>query len=64
MISRMFQRSGLLYLDVFGLLTDAMLQTLRSKLPHIEINKFYFSSVARPTVGIRRTSIWGLKVRE
>lgn len=59
-----FQKSELLYLDVFGLLTEPMLQTLRSKLPHIEINKFFFSSVARPTVGIRRTSIWGLKVRE
>ncbi|XP_046436845.1 S-phase kinase-associated protein 2-like [Daphnia pulex] len=59
-----FQKSGLLYLDIFGLLTETMLGTLRAKLPSIEINKFYFSSVARPTVGIRRTSIWGMKVRE
>lgn len=59
-----FQRSGLLYLDIFGLLTETMLTTLRTKLPNIEINKFYFSSVARPTIGIRRTSIWGMKVRE
>jgi len=59
-----FQKSELLYLDVFGMLNDSMLQTLRAKLPNIEINKFYFSSVARPTVGIRRTSIWSLKVRE
>lgn len=62
--SRKFQKSELLYLDVFGMLNDSMLQTLRAKLPNIEINKFYFSSVARPTVGIRRTSIWSLKVRE
>ena len=62
--SSKFQKSELLYLDVFGMLNDSMLQTLRAKLPNIEINKFYFSSVARPTVGIRRTSIWGLKVRE
>ena len=30
----------------------------------IEINKFMFTSVARPTVGIKRTSIWNLRVRD
>ena len=33
-------------------------------LSGIEINKFMFTSVARPTVGIKRTSIWNLRVRD
>lgn len=30
----------------------------------VNINKFKFSSVARPTVGARRSSIWGQCVRD
>ncbi|KAK8744405.1 hypothetical protein OTU49_000778, partial [Cherax quadricarinatus] len=54
----------LLYLDVYGILSENALSTLRLSLPHININKYLFSSVARPTVGIRRTSVWGLRVRD
>ncbi|XP_045615439.1 S-phase kinase-associated protein 2 isoform X2 [Procambarus clarkii] len=54
----------LLYLDVYGILSESALSTLRQSLPHIQINKYLFSSVARPTVGIRRTSVWGLRVRD
>jgi len=54
----------LLYLNVFGLLRDAAMVELRQRLKGIEINKFLFTSVARPTVGIKRTSIWNLRVRE
>ncbi|XP_071445025.1 S-phase kinase-associated protein 2-like [Hetaerina americana] len=55
---------SLMYLDVFGLMNEQSLATLQSRLSEVDINKFYFSSVARPTVGIRRTSIWGLRVRD
>ncbi|KAG8236949.1 hypothetical protein J437_LFUL016144, partial [Ladona fulva] len=40
---------------------EQSLATLQSSLSDVDINKFFFSSVARPTVGIRRTSIWGLR---
>merc|ERR1719192_143196 len=53
----------LLYLNVFGLLREPALEELRDRLKGIEINKFLFTSVARPTVGIKRTSIWNLRVR-
>ena len=54
----------LVHLDVFGLLSDPSIQVLRQSMTDIKINKYLFSAVARPTVGIRRTSIWGLRVRD
>jgi F-box and leucine-rich repeat protein 1 (S-phase kinase-associated protein 2) len=69
----------LLYLNVFGLLRDTAMVELRQRLKGgflilnivckvffsgIDINKFLFTSIARPTVGIKRTSIWNLRVRE
>ncbi|KAK7867760.1 hypothetical protein R5R35_002260 [Gryllus longicercus] len=54
---------SLLYLDVMGLFADQSLVHLKQNLSNISVNKFLFSSIARPTVGVRRTSIWGLKVR-
>ncbi|KAL0130740.1 hypothetical protein PUN28_002395 [Cardiocondyla obscurior] len=55
----------LLYLDVFGLMSDSVLKLLQATCyREPEINKYLYSSVARPTVGIRRTSIWGLRVRD
>lgn len=54
----------LLYLNVFGLLREPALEELKDRLQGIEINKFMFTSVARPTVGIKRTSIWNLRVRD
>ncbi|KAL6257481.1 hypothetical protein P5V15_011051 [Pogonomyrmex californicus] len=54
----------LLYLDVFGLMSESVLKTLQIACRELEINKYLYSSVARPTVGIRRTSIWGLRVRD
>ena len=54
----------LMYLDVFNLMSESSIASLQENLQTIEINKFLFSSVARPTVGIRRTSIWGLRVRD
>lgn len=55
---------SLRYLDLFGLVAEKNMPNLRRSLPSIKINKFVFSSIARPTVGIRRTSIWGLRSRD
>ncbi|XP_058811691.1 S-phase kinase-associated protein 2 [Topomyia yanbarensis] len=55
---------SLLFLDVFGLLSDQAITMLQTSFPGVGINKFMHSSVARPTVGTRRTSIWGLRTRD
>jgi len=52
------------FLDVFGLVKEEILEMLVKTFPEIGLNKFAFSSVARPTVGSRRTSIWGLRTRD
>lgn len=51
-------------LSVFGIVTDSSLQLLKETLPHLSINCFHFTSIARPTVGNKRNrDIWGLKCR-
>ncbi|XP_058119906.1 S-phase kinase-associated protein 2 [Anopheles ziemanni] len=55
---------SLLFLDLFGLMSDNAIATLQHSFAGVGINKFYHSSVARPTVGTRRTSIWGIRTRE
>lgn len=52
------------FLNVFGLLKPPALQELEERLPGVKVNKMLFSEIARPTVGIKRTSIWGIRVRE
>ena len=54
----------LAFLDIFGVLSDQAIVMLRQTFPNVGINKFIHSSVARPTVGNRRTSIWGLRTRD
>nr|XP_033338587.1 S-phase kinase-associated protein 2-like [Megalopta genalis] len=55
---------SLLYLDIFGLMSEQILKNLQLGCGETQLNKFLYSSVARPTVGVRRTSIWGLRVRD
>lgn len=55
---------SLLFLDIFGLMSEPILKTLQVTCGETQLNKFLYSSVARPTVGVRRTSIWGLRVRD
>ncbi|XP_017774518.1 PREDICTED: S-phase kinase-associated protein 2 isoform X2 [Nicrophorus vespilloides] len=57
---------SLVYLDVHGGYIDyTELRIIQDGLgSHIHINKFKFSSVARPTVGARRSSIWNMRVRD
>jgi F-box and leucine-rich repeat protein 1 (S-phase kinase-associated protein 2) len=51
-------------LDVFGTLPQLPLQQLRNEChARIHLNMFPFSNIARPTTGIQRTSIWGLRTR-
>ncbi|GJQ76002.1 putative S-phase kinase-associated protein [Trypoxylus dichotomus] len=56
----------LMYLDVHGGYVDTSeLRHLQENLgTKVQINKFKFSSVARPTVGTRRSSIWNMRVRD
>lgn len=46
----------LMYLDIFGLSAETELEGL-------QINNFIFSSIARPTTGKDRETIWGLRVK-
>ncbi|XP_016978984.1 S-phase kinase-associated protein 2 [Drosophila rhopaloa] len=65
--SRFIELKGmpsLTYLDIFGMLSDAAMEVLEKQMPKMGINKFIHSSVSRPTVGTRRTSIWGLRTRD
>ena len=51
-------------LDIFGTLATFPLQQLRDEFgTRIHLNMCPFSSVARPTTGIQRTSVWGLRTR-
>jgi len=51
-------------LDIFGVVDERGLQKLHSLLGSaIVLNQQRFSYVARPTYGLRRTSIWGLRTR-
>ncbi|KAL7288698.1 hypothetical protein TKK_0017423 [Trichogramma kaykai] len=64
MSSRLASMPKLKYLDFFGMLTNDAVKLFKSRYKHVELNKYMFSSIARPTVGIRRTSIWGLQVKD
>ncbi|XP_018567474.1 S-phase kinase-associated protein 2 [Anoplophora glabripennis] len=57
---------SLSYLDIHGGYIDAdELKAVQEGLgARVAINKFKFSSVARPTVGMRRSSIWNMRVRD
>ncbi|XP_066597239.1 S-phase kinase-associated protein 2 isoform X2 [Prorops nasuta] len=61
---RLCHMPSLRYLDIFGIMNEPFLKTFRASSGETEINKFLYSSIARPTVGVRRTSIWGLRVRD
>ncbi len=51
-------------LKVFGCVTDAGVDVLRRRLAPTVVNETPLSDVARPTTGMRRTSIWNRRVRE
>ncbi|KAJ8706804.1 hypothetical protein PYW07_012882 [Mythimna separata] len=63
-LTKLGSMPSLQYVDVWGMLHSHALTALRAALPHVQINTFMFSAIARPTVGTRRTSIWGLRTRD
>ncbi|XP_013138083.1 PREDICTED: S-phase kinase-associated protein 2-like [Papilio polytes] len=63
-LTKLGSMSSLQYLEVWGMLQAGSLTALRAALPGMQINQFMFSAIARPTVGARRTSIWGLRTRD
>lgn len=58
--------ANLNYLDVHGgYIEENELKEVQNVLgAGVQINQFKFSSVARPTVGMRRSSIWNMRVRD
>ncbi|KAG8456712.1 hypothetical protein GDO86_002479 [Hymenochirus boettgeri] len=51
-------------LSVFGIVTESSLQILNESLPHIKINSCYFSTIARPTTGNRKSrDMWGMRCK-
>ncbi|KAF5298188.1 hypothetical protein FQA39_LY02612 [Lamprigera yunnana] len=58
--------NSLMYFDVHGgHISSTELDIVQKSLgPNVHVNKFKFSSVARPTVGPHRSSIWGLRVKD
>ncbi|KAM5191767.1 S-phase kinase-associated protein 2 [Mantella aurantiaca] len=51
-------------LSVYGIVTDSALQLLKESLPHIKINSSFFSTIARPTTGLKKNrDIWGIKCK-
>ncbi|KAL4711765.1 hypothetical protein ACJJTC_004107 [Scirpophaga incertulas] len=63
-LTKLSSMVSLQYLEVWGMLQSTSLNALRAALPAIQINQFMFSAIARPTVGTRRTSLWGLRTRD
>lgn len=51
-------------LNILGTIKEESMPILKRALEKVEINNSYFSTIARPTVGIRRTSIWEQRVRD
>lgn len=51
-------------LNVFGCVTEEGMKVLENRLKGAKLNPSPFSTIARPTVGIRRTSIWEQRVRD
>lgn len=51
-------------LSIHTMMPEESLLAVRRALPHIHVNTELFSTTARPTVGIYRTSIWGHRVRD
>ncbi|XP_066157291.1 S-phase kinase-associated protein 2 [Euwallacea fornicatus] len=65
-LSSLRKLANLSYLDIHGgYIEGEDLKEVQSFLSSsVQINQFKFSSVARPTVGMRRSSIWNMRVRD
>ncbi|XP_048760343.1 S-phase kinase-associated protein 2-like [Ostrea edulis] len=63
-IRELAQHTSLTEVEVFGMFRDGTMEQLKQEMVNVELNRYPFSSVARPTTGIRMTSLWGLRVRD
>jgi F-box and leucine-rich repeat protein 1 (S-phase kinase-associated protein 2) len=57
---------SLAYLDVHGsYINSDEFKIINDGLGvSVNINKFKFSSIARPTVGVKKSKIWNMQVRD
>ena len=52
-------------IDLFNIIKDKSIETLKACIPSlIYVNRYPFSSIARPIIGFRRTSIWGCRLND
>jgi F-box and leucine-rich repeat protein 1 (S-phase kinase-associated protein 2) len=51
-------------LNVFGVMRPELEEILKGQMPSLAFNETCFSTIARPTVGIKRTSLWGIRIRD
>ncbi|XP_067935569.1 S-phase kinase-associated protein 2-like isoform X2 [Watersipora subatra] len=51
-------------LSIHSMMQEGDLAAVRKALPSVLINGQYMSTIARPTVGMYRTSLWGERVRD
>ena len=55
----------LIAIDLFNILTKKSIKTLKTCIPSlVNVNQYPFSSIARPIIGFRRTSIWGNRLND
>ncbi|KAF2350247.1 hypothetical protein FHG87_018995 [Trinorchestia longiramus] len=52
------------HLSLFGANDECLKVVMKSRTQEVMVNRHPFSTVARPTVGLRRTSIWTARVRD
>lgn len=57
---------SLAYLDIHGsYINSEEFKTINDGLgANVNINKFKFSSIARPAVGLKKSRIWNMRVRD
>ena len=64
MHSRLVCMQSLKYLDIFGVISNEMIKSFKSRCSRIEVNKFLFSSIARPTLDVKQGTIWNIQVKD
>jgi F-box and leucine-rich repeat protein 1 (S-phase kinase-associated protein 2) len=63
MLSRL---TTLIAIDLFNIIkNNKSIKTLKTCIPSlVNVNQYPFSSIARPIIGFRRTSIWGNRLND
>ncbi|CAH1395014.1 unnamed protein product [Nezara viridula] len=64
LLNTMEKFSSLRSLNAFRQIGNQEARDLETNYNLLRVNKEYFSTISRPTVGLRRTSIWLVKCRE